>query len=301
MPNLLDETSIIIPLNSIKTKRTVSVQQQNSILTYAGPGNEGLDLLKWINNQITLGNIIVSGSDKHVKIQFQDESIDLGDEGTVNTIDFVGDAVTATRVGDTVTVTITADPDSQTGIQFQNEGIDLGVPGDVDTIDFTGNAVTASLVGNTLTVNVTAAVSIGEYDALENVRVLASGLNVIGTYDGAGTTTITIPSIVKVFRARLYVDPARIQAGPDAGGATNWICVKFDNTLNQNTSVTDMCVPNVQKCFYASGAPSKSNAYTIDIDNNPNVAVVDVGSNSITLRIWNLVAPNGAQLTFTGI
>lgn len=301
MPNLLDETSIILPLNILKTKRTVSIQESGSQLTYAGPGNEGLHLLNWINNQINLGNITVTGSDGHVKIQFKDEGVDLGTEGTVTSIDFVGDAVTATRVGDTVTVTITADPDSQTGIQFQNEGVDLGNPGDVDTIDFTGNAVTASLVGNTLTVNVTAAVSIGEYDALENVRVLASGLNVIGTYDGAGTTTITIPSTVKVFRARLYVDPARIQAGPDAGGATNWICVKFATTFNQNTSVTDMCVPIVQKCLYASGAPSKSNAYSIDIDNNPNVAVVDVGSSSITLRIWNLIAPNGAQLTFTGI
>lgn len=301
MPNLLDETSIILPLNILKTKRTVSVQESGSQLTYAGPGNEGLHLLNWINNQINLGNIIVTGSDGHVKIQFKDEGIDLGTEGTVTSIDFVGDAVTATRVGDEVTVTINADPDAQTGIQFQNEGVDLGNPGDVDTIDFTGNAVTASLVGNTLTVNVTAAVSIAEYDALENVRALASGVNVTATYDGAGTTTITIPSAVKLFRARLYVDPARIQAGSDAGGATNWICVKFANTLNQNTSVTDMCVPVVQKCFYASGAPSKSNAYTIDIDNNPNIAVVDVGSSSITLRIWNLVAPNGAQLTFTGI
>jgi hypothetical protein len=39
-------------------------------------------------------------------IQFQDEGINLGAAGTVDTVDFVGSAVTAARVGDKVTVTI---------------------------------------------------------------------------------------------------------------------------------------------------------------------------------------------------
>jgi len=62
-----------------------------------------------------------------------------------------------------------------------------------------------------------------------------------------------------------------------------------------------MKVPSVQKCFYASGVPTVSNAYSIDLDNNPNIAVVGVVSNSITIRIWNLIIPNGAQFTFNGI
>ena len=40
-------------------------------------------------------------------IQWQDEGINLGAAGTVDTVDFTGAAVTATRVGDTVTVNIT--------------------------------------------------------------------------------------------------------------------------------------------------------------------------------------------------
>jgi hypothetical protein len=87
----------------------------------------------------------------------------------------------------------------------------------------------------------------------------------------------------------------------DAGGASNWIKIKFDNTTGYNTSVSNMKVPSVQKCFYASGSPSVSNAFSIDIDNNPNIAVVGVGLNSITIRIWNLIIPNGAQFTFNGI
>jgi len=40
-------------------------------------------------------------------ITFEDEGVSLGTRGTVNEVDFVGSAVTATRVGDKLTVTIT--------------------------------------------------------------------------------------------------------------------------------------------------------------------------------------------------
>lgn len=42
----------------------------------------------------------------NANIQFQDEGVALGTSGTVDTIDFVGAGVTATRVGNVVTVTI---------------------------------------------------------------------------------------------------------------------------------------------------------------------------------------------------
>lgn len=44
---------------------------------------------------------------KNDSIQFQDEGVNLGTSGTVDTIDFVGSAVTAARVGNAVTVTVT--------------------------------------------------------------------------------------------------------------------------------------------------------------------------------------------------
>lgn len=40
------------------------------------------------------------------RIQFRDEGVDLWTNGTVEKIDFVGAGVTATRVGNVVTVTI---------------------------------------------------------------------------------------------------------------------------------------------------------------------------------------------------
>lgn len=44
---------------------------------------------------------------KNDSIQFQDEGVNLGTSGTVDTIDFVGSAVTAARVGNVLTVTVT--------------------------------------------------------------------------------------------------------------------------------------------------------------------------------------------------
>ncbi len=43
---------------------------------------------------------------KNDSIQFKDEGVNLGTSGTVDTVDFVGPGVAATRVGDTLTVTI---------------------------------------------------------------------------------------------------------------------------------------------------------------------------------------------------
>lgn len=295
----LDETEIVFPRNIFKLQRTSSFGQ---VQTFAGPGNEGLHLLKWINNQITLGNIIVTGSDGNVKIQFQDEGSNLGTEGTVEELDFVGSGVTATRAGNKVTVTINGDSDAQPAIQFQDEGSDLGTPGQVEIIDFVGDNIQASISGDTLTIQVTnSGATLYQYNAGAGVRVTATNLGVTASWS-TGVLTIDIPADTIVLSAQVYLaDGTNVQSGADAGGASNWIRVKFDNTGSYNTSTTDMQVPSVQKCFFASGSPSVSNAYSIDIDNNPNIAVVGVGSNSITIRIWNLSVPNGAQFTFNGI
>jgi hypothetical protein len=60
------------------------------------------------NNQ-TCGAVFilqVSGSSSQAAIQFKDEGSNLGATGTVDTVDFVGAGVTASRVSNTVTVTI---------------------------------------------------------------------------------------------------------------------------------------------------------------------------------------------------
>ena len=140
-----------------------------------------------------------------------------------------------------------------------------------------------------------------EYDATDGVRVWASNIGVTADWV-SGELTVTIPGGVHLQAFRLSLaNGSNVQSGGDAGGATNWIRVKIAGTSGYNTSATDMKIPSVQKCMYAAGAPALNNAYSIDIDNNPNMAVVGVGTNSITIRIWNLIVPNGAQFTFNGI
>lgn len=140
-----------------------------------------------------------------------------------------------------------------------------------------------------------------EYDATNGVRVWASAVGVTAEWL-AGELTVTIPIGVHLqsFRVGL-VNGANVQSGADDGGATNWIRIRITGTTGYNTSFTNMKVPSIQKVLYASGAPGLANAYSVDLDNNPNVAVVGVASNSITIRIWNLIVPNGAQFTFNGI
>lgn len=57
------------------------------------------------------GDVIVTTVDpsaSNTAIQFQDEGVNLGTTGTVNTVDFTGAGVTASRSGDKVTVSISA-------------------------------------------------------------------------------------------------------------------------------------------------------------------------------------------------
>jgi len=65
--------------------------------------------IKTINSTSLLGsgNINIDLSVKQTNIQFQNEGIALGTSGTVDTINFTGAPVTASRIGNTVTVDIT--------------------------------------------------------------------------------------------------------------------------------------------------------------------------------------------------
>jgi hypothetical protein len=80
----------------------------------------------------------------------------VADEGsnltqTANSINFVGNSVTATAVGNTVTVTIT-DTDTSYPLTVQDEGNVLTTAANV--VNFTGEGVTANATGNIVTVNV---------------------------------------------------------------------------------------------------------------------------------------------------
>lgn len=101
-----------------------------------------------------------SNQEVQAKIQFQDEGIDLGEQGSVGAVNFTGDGVTVTRENNTITVDIPATggggSGDQSAIQFKNEGTNLGVDGNVDELDFVGTGVNAVRAGNKVTVTVDA-------------------------------------------------------------------------------------------------------------------------------------------------
>jgi hypothetical protein len=140
-----------------------------------------------------------------------------------------------------------------------------------------------------------------EYDATNGVRVWASGAGVTAAWV-SGELTVTIPGGVHLLSFRVSLaNGSNVQSASDGSGAINWIRVKIVGTTGYNTNATNMRIPSIQKILYANGAPALANAYSVDVDNNPNVAIVGVGGNSITIRIWNLIVPNGAQFTFNGV
>lgn len=126
----------------------------------------------------TLYNFVLWGT-KQNNIQFQDEGSNLGTTGTVDTIDFVGSNVTASRTGDTLTVTITGGSASGTSLidtYIAGETINGGKAVIIDTdgliynIDITdtshaykylGIAVNAANIGDPVNV-----VSYGKTDVL---------------------------------------------------------------------------------------------------------------------------------------
>lgn len=143
------------------------------------------------------------------------------------------------------------------------------------------------------------AVTITGGNAGTGLRVVASGTGVTAAY-ASGELTVTAPTGVTLLAANYRGTLSDIQGGADAGGAVNWVRVKFAG-LAGNTSTSDMRVPVVQKTIFASTGPSLTAPFTINQSNNPAQAVVGVSSGSITVRFSGMSgATNGYQLTFSG-
>ncbi|HNG68657.1 MAG TPA: hypothetical protein PLP63_06920 [Saprospiraceae bacterium] len=78
---------------------------------------------------------------KHAAIQFKDEGVSLGSAGTVNEIDFTGAGVTATRVGNKITLLVTG----SSLIDGDYGDITISGGGTILTID---NGLSATVIGD---------------------------------------------------------------------------------------------------------------------------------------------------------
>jgi hypothetical protein len=169
-------------------------------------------------------------------IQFQEESSNLGASGTATTLNFEGSGITATRIGDTVTVEVvaagnpatvlgpasavnnnialfdgttgklikdsgTALSAKQNSIQFQDEGSNLGASGTATTLNFVGPGVTTSRVGDVVTATIAGGTTAQE--TFETVSKNLKAWNSTLAYSLGKLTTITYTegpdTIVKTF------------------------------------------------------------------------------------------------------
>jgi hypothetical protein len=112
------------------------------------------------------------------------------------------------------------------------------------------------------------------------------------------TVTVTLPAGCILYKAI-------VRGNDDEVDGNNDRTIVFDGAgLNGNTGVDDLNIPTVQKTAVLNtfGAPSTGNAYPIDLDNNPAVQVVGVGSPgtpSLTMRFVGLNSFDAHNLTFT--
>lgn len=141
-------------------------------------------------------------------------------------------------------------------------------------------------------------VSISGGNAGSYLTVTAETTGVTASYS-TGVYTITFPANVDVKSVHLIIVSADVQSGSD-GAVTDWVRVVFEGTKG-NTNMTNIRVPHVQKINYPTSNPlSVTNAGSMDFDNNPLVAPVGNGSNSITIRVSGLsIGGQGYGLTFS--
>lgn len=134
-------------------------------------------------------------------------------------------------------------------------------------------------------------------DSFENIVTVtdtgSTGNVIISTSDdnpsvviNNGTVTITTDEKIN------YIIVQGDDSTNDSSG--NLTIVISSKSLSGNTAKENLVVPIVQKTdtsAMAFGDPSPSNPYSLDLDNNPSVKVIGVGTTSnpsISLRIYGL-------------
>ena len=151
--------------------------------------------------------------------------------------------------------------------------------------------------------------SIYEYDVPITGGNVGSSLRIVATQTGitaafaSNVLTLSTPTgSNRILSADWRLVASDVQSSADAGGSSNWVRVVFQGT-GGNTGVSDLRIPNVQKSSIpTTGTIALTNAISIDLDNNPAISVVGVGSGTITMRVAGISSgAQGYHLKFTNI
>lgn len=156
--------------------------------------------------------------------------------------------------------------------------------------------------GSTFTAVYEYSISISGGNSGSNLRIVATETGITASFASNVLTLSSPTSGNRILSADWRLVSSDVQSSADAGGSSNWVRVVFQGTSG-NTSVSDLRVPTVQKSSIpTSGAIALTNAISVDMDNNPAISIVAVGSNSITVRVAGIsTGGQGYHLKFTNI
>lgn len=189
---------------------------------------------------------------KQNNIQVVDETTNLGTAGQIIKTKYVGGGVTATRLSDTVTVTI---PTPQLPIQYKEEGSNLGSAGAITEVNFVGSH-TASYSGNVLTLTAAAQpayIQVAVSDEITNISA------------GPGKLTFRMPYAMTLTAVRASLTVAQtagsiVSVDINESGSTI-LSAKLTIDNNEKTSVTAATPAVMSDTSLADDAE-----ITIDID-----------------------------------
>jgi len=213
---------IILPLNVIKTQLTSAVNTPQSILTVAGPGNEGIDLTVWIQEKINDGTIDLGGFVPSVSTN----------------LSFSRDASTVTVISDTGTDAILPSATSLlAGILSSQDKVTLdalptlsGVPsGSLDLGIFTdsiipiNSTIKEALQALGTAVDSIPSITIGDLTSSSLPIVVVNGGNSVL---GSGTDITFDPSFVDLATLGGVLELTQL----DRTGATTGDFIQFDGT-----------------------------------------------------------------------
>lgn len=151
---------------------------QNANLVFAGP-NTGAAAAPTFRALVTAD---IPTLPYNVSIQFKDEGSNLGTSGTVNSVNWTGGGVTATRVGDALTVNVPSGI-AAAGVMYFGTGID----GDV-TLDGTNTYSFLTKSGSIYTATRDLYLDNLSFGGAGQLNMVGFRLFVYGTWDPSGTS-----------------------------------------------------------------------------------------------------------------